>query len=79
MLLFQGRTVLSFDLEKGESASGISIIGLETEGGGGHGIFIQKIQPDSVAYRYKLKRMQVQYSKTIIMIIIVLLWIWGIG
>jgi len=57
MLLFQGRTVLSFDLEKGESASGISIIGLETEGGGGHGIFIQKIQPDSVAYRYKLKRM----------------------
>ncbi|KAK7166395.1 hypothetical protein R3I93_006231 [Phoxinus phoxinus] len=46
----QGRSVLSFDLEKGGSALGISIIGLETEGGGGHGIFIQKIQPDSVAY-----------------------------
>ncbi|XP_056121024.1 multiple PDZ domain protein [Rhinichthys klamathensis goyatoka] len=46
----QGRAVLSFDLEKGESALGISIIGLETEGGGDHGIFIQKIQPDSVAY-----------------------------
>ncbi|XP_058624335.1 multiple PDZ domain protein [Onychostoma macrolepis] len=45
----QGRTVLSFDLEKGESALGISIIGLETESSGGHGIFIQKIQPDSVA------------------------------
>ncbi|XP_051720300.1 multiple PDZ domain protein [Ctenopharyngodon idella] len=46
----QGRSVLSFDLEKGESALGISIIGLETEGGGGHGIFIQEIQPDSVAH-----------------------------
>ncbi|XP_043099362.1 multiple PDZ domain protein isoform X2 [Puntigrus tetrazona] len=45
----QGRTVLSFDLEKGESALGISIIGLETESIGGHGIFIQKIEPDSVA------------------------------
>lgn len=66
LLLFQGRSVLSFDLEKGESALGISIIGLETEGGGGHGIFIQKIQPDSVAYRYKLTRMQVQYSKTLL-------------
>uniref|UniRef100_A0A8C2G0B2 PDZ domain-containing protein n=1 Tax=Cyprinus carpio TaxID=7962 RepID=A0A8C2G0B2_CYPCA len=49
LLLFQGRTVLSFDLEKGVSALGISIIGLETESSGGHGIFIQKIQPDSVA------------------------------
>ncbi|RXN25559.1 multiple PDZ domain -like protein [Labeo rohita] len=46
----QGRTVLRFDLEKGESTLGISIIGLETESSGGHGIFIQKIQPDSVAY-----------------------------
>ncbi|XP_073699113.1 multiple PDZ domain protein [Garra rufa] len=46
----QGRTVLSFDLEKGESALGISIIGLETESSGGHGIFIQTIQPDSVAH-----------------------------
>ncbi|XP_048053628.1 multiple PDZ domain protein isoform X3 [Megalobrama amblycephala] len=46
----QGRSVLSFDLEKGESALGISIIGLETEGGGDHGIFIQEIQPDSVAH-----------------------------
>ncbi|ROI16075.1 Multiple PDZ domain protein, partial [Anabarilius grahami] len=45
-----GRSVLSFDLEKGESALGISIIGLETEGGGDHGIFIQEIQPDSVAH-----------------------------
>lgn len=74
LLLFQGRSLLSFDLEKGESALGISIIGLETEGGGGHGIFIQKIQPDSVAYRYKLTRMQVQYSKTLL-IRIILFWI----
>ncbi|XP_052400914.1 multiple PDZ domain protein-like [Carassius gibelio] len=45
----QGQTVLSFDLEKGESALGISIIAQETESSGGHGIFIQKIQLDSVA------------------------------
>lgn len=56
--------MLSFDLEKGESALGISIIGLETESSGGHGIFIQKIQPDSVACRYKLIRMQVQNTVT---------------
>ncbi|XP_016430603.1 multiple PDZ domain protein-like isoform X1 [Sinocyclocheilus rhinocerous] len=46
----QGRSVLSFDLEKGESALGISIVGMENEGCGGLGIFIQKIQPDSVAH-----------------------------
>ncbi|XP_051558274.1 multiple PDZ domain protein isoform X3 [Myxocyprinus asiaticus] len=46
----QGRTVLSFDLEKGESALGINIIGVETEGSSGHGIFIQEIQSGSVAY-----------------------------
>uniref|UniRef100_A0A672KA02 PDZ domain-containing protein n=1 Tax=Sinocyclocheilus grahami TaxID=75366 RepID=A0A672KA02_SINGR len=34
LLLFQGRSVLSFDLEKGESALGISIVGMETEGCG---------------------------------------------
>ncbi|XP_051982809.1 multiple PDZ domain protein [Xyrauchen texanus] len=46
----QGRTVLSFDLEKGESALGINIIGVETEGSSGYGIFIQEIQSGSVAY-----------------------------
>ncbi|XP_051561657.1 multiple PDZ domain protein-like [Myxocyprinus asiaticus] len=46
----QGRTVLRFDLEKGESALGISIIGVETEDSGGQGIFIQEIQSGSVAY-----------------------------
>ncbi|XP_067297805.1 multiple PDZ domain protein [Pseudorasbora parva] len=46
----QGRSVLSFEMEKGENALGISIIGLDIEGGGGHGIFIQKIHPDSAAY-----------------------------
>lgn len=65
--------MLSFDLEKGESALGISIIGLETEGGGGHGIFIQEIQPDSVAHRYKLTSMQVQYSKTLLIRIALLI------
>lgn len=58
--------MLSFDLERGESALGISIIGMETEGSGGHGIFIQEIQRDSVAHRYKLTKMQVQYSKTLL-------------
>uniref|UniRef100_A0A673FLC6 PDZ domain-containing protein n=1 Tax=Sinocyclocheilus rhinocerous TaxID=307959 RepID=A0A673FLC6_9TELE len=43
-------TLLYFDLEKGESALGISIVGMENEGCGGLGIFIQKIQPDSVAH-----------------------------
>ncbi|XP_052411425.1 multiple PDZ domain protein [Carassius gibelio] len=46
----KGRSVLSFELEKGGSALGISIVGMDPEGSGGHGIFIQKIQPDSVAY-----------------------------
>ncbi|XP_042570856.1 multiple PDZ domain protein isoform X2 [Cyprinus carpio] len=46
----QGRSVLSFDLEKGGSTLGISIVVMETKASGGHGIFIQKIQPDSVAY-----------------------------
>ncbi|XP_026127721.1 multiple PDZ domain protein-like [Carassius auratus] len=46
----KGRSVLSFDLEKGASALGISIVGMDAEGSGGHGIFIQKILPDSVAY-----------------------------
>ncbi len=55
--------MLSFDLEKGESVLGISIVGLETESSGGHGIFIQEIQPDSVACRYKLIRMHVQNTK----------------
>ncbi|XP_051994089.1 multiple PDZ domain protein-like isoform X2 [Xyrauchen texanus] len=46
----QGRTVLRFDLEKGESALGISIIAVETEDSGGQGIFIQEIQSGLVAY-----------------------------
>lgn len=64
LLLFQGRSVLSFDLEKGGSTLGISIVVMETKASGGHGIFIQKIQPDSVAYRYKRTRIQVQLRKT---------------
>lgn len=48
----QGRTVLSFDVEKGESALGIRIIGMDAESSGGHGIFIQEIQSGSVADRY---------------------------
>lgn len=50
--------MLSFDLEKGESALGVSIVNLEIESSGGHGIFIKEIQPDSVAYRYKLTLMK---------------------
>ncbi|XP_068077317.2 multiple PDZ domain protein isoform X1 [Danio rerio] len=46
----KGHTVLSFDLEKGESALGVSIVNLAIESTGGHGIFIKEIQTDSVAY-----------------------------
>ncbi|KAI7810552.1 putative multiple PDZ domain protein [Triplophysa rosa] len=45
----RGRTVLSFDVERGESALGIRIIGVDAESSGGHGIFIQEIQSGSVA------------------------------
>ncbi|XP_055061375.2 multiple PDZ domain protein isoform X2 [Misgurnus anguillicaudatus] len=45
----RGRTVLSFDVEKGDSALGVHIIGLDAESSGGHGIFIQEIQSGSVA------------------------------
>ncbi|KAA0722361.1 Multiple PDZ domain protein [Triplophysa tibetana] len=45
----RGRTVLSFDVERGESALGIRIIAVDAESSGGHGIFIQEIQSGSVA------------------------------
>ncbi|TRY58342.1 hypothetical protein DNTS_030965 [Danionella cerebrum] len=44
----QGRTMLSFDLEKDDEDLGISIVRLEISGV--NGIFIKDIQPDSVAY-----------------------------
>ncbi|XP_056596327.1 LOW QUALITY PROTEIN: multiple PDZ domain protein [Triplophysa dalaica] len=45
----RGRTVLSFDVERGESALGIRIIAVDAESSGGHGIFIQEIRSGSVA------------------------------
>lgn len=51
--VFQGRYVTHVELEKPESGGlGFSVVGLKSENHGELGIFIQEIQPGSVAHRY---------------------------
>lgn len=48
--MFQGRYVTHVELEKPESGGlGFSVVGLKSENHGELGIFIQEIQPGSVA------------------------------
>lgn len=50
--VFQGRYVTHVELEKPESGGlGFSVVGLKSENHGELGIFIQEIQPGSVAHR----------------------------
>lgn len=51
--VFQGRYVTHVELEKPQSGGlGFSVVGLKSENHGELGIFIQEIQPGSVAYWY---------------------------
>lgn len=51
--MIQGRIVTHAELEKPTSGGlGFSVVGLKSENRGELGIFIQEIQPGSVAHRY---------------------------
>lgn len=65
--MFQGRYVTHVELEKPESGGlGFSVVGLKSENHGELGIFIQEIQPGSVAHWYVgVVRRQAALSQTL--------------